>query len=125
MSESDDSVLDSRLRECVSDTVPPAVESRLRARLADFRSGFCVRDSVAETPRRGITLTAWSRLGLVCAATGLIAVVLGLLLRPRTSFAEVATASSTSPGSICEYRGRPGAPRTERAVGLRPSATLW
>ena len=97
MSESDDSVLDSRLRECVSDTVPPAVESRLRARLADFRSGFCVRDSVAETPRRGITLTAWSRLGLVCAATGLIAVVLGLLLRPRASFAEVATALLDQP----------------------------
>ena len=97
MSVPDDSVLDSQIRECVSDAVPPAVEVRLRARLADFRARLGASETTAATPDRRTRLTTWWRLGLTCAAAGLLVAVLGLLLRPRTSFAEVATAVLKQP----------------------------
>jgi len=92
MSMPEDSALESQLRECVSDALPPEVEVRLRARLAEFRSRLNVRETVAATPGRRARLTARWKLGLACAAAGLLVAVLGLLLWPRTSLADVAAA---------------------------------
>jgi len=92
MSAPDDSVLESQLRECVPDALPPDVEVRLRARLAEFRSRLSVQETIVATPARRTRMTAAWRLGLTCTAAGLLVAVLGLLLRPRASFAEVATA---------------------------------
>ena len=52
MSAPDDSVLESQLRECVPDALPPDVEVRLRARLAEFRSRLSVQDNIVATPAR-------------------------------------------------------------------------
>ena len=92
MSMPEDSVLESQLRECVSDTLPPEVEVRLRARLAEFRSRLNAQETVAATPGRRARLTARWKLGLTCAAAGLLVAALGLLLWPRTSLADVAAA---------------------------------
>jgi hypothetical protein len=92
MSMPEDSALESQLRECVCDAVPPDVEARLRARLAEFRSRLNARETVAATPARRARLTARWKLGLACAAAGLFVAALGLLLWPRTSLADVAAA---------------------------------
>jgi len=92
MSMPEDSIIESRLRECVSDALPPEVEVRLRVRLAEFRSRLNGRETVAATPVRRARLTARWKLGLTCAAAGLLVAVLGLSLWPRTSLADVAAA---------------------------------
>jgi hypothetical protein len=92
MSMPEDSVLENQLRECVSDTVPPEVEVRLRARLAEFHSRLNARETVDATPGRRARLTMSWKLGLSCAAAGLLIAALGLLLWPRTSLADVAAA---------------------------------
>jgi hypothetical protein len=92
MSTPEDKVLESRLREFVSNPLPPEVEARLRARLAEFRSRLNGRKTVAATPARRARLTAGWKLGLTCAAAGLLVAVIGLLSWPRTSLADVATA---------------------------------
>jgi hypothetical protein len=92
MSMPEDSALESRLRECVSDALPAQVEVRLRARIAEFRSNLNARRTVPATPGRRVRLTTRWKLGLGCAATVLLAAALGLLLWPRTSLADVADA---------------------------------
>src|SRR4051794_229158 len=92
MSAPDDTILDSQLRECVPDALPPEGEARLRARLAEFRSRLDVRETVAATRARHARAIAGWKLGLTCAAAVLLVAVLGLLLQPRTSLADVATA---------------------------------
>lgn len=85
MSVSDDDVVDNRLRESVVDVTPPAVELRLRARMAEFRARTLPREHRTRW-------TPWLRLGLTCAAALFLVAVLGPWLRPRASFAEVAAA---------------------------------
>jgi hypothetical protein len=103
MSEPDENVVDMQLRECLHDAVPAAVESCLRARLAEFRSGPSVRKPAAPTRVGGLSRNVWSGLGLTCAAAVLCAVVVGLLLRPRASFAEVASAVLKQPWVHVRY----------------------
>jgi hypothetical protein len=97
MSMPEDSIIESQLRECVSDAVPPEVEARLRARLAEFRSRLAGQDTGAAPPARRARLTAWWKLGLTCAAAGLLVAALGLLLWPRASLAELAAAVLQQP----------------------------
>ena len=97
MNEPDPSAFDRQLRDCVCDTVPPMVESRLRARLADFRAQLTGPERVAATRVRRVWLGGSLRLGLICAAAGLVSLVVGIMLRPRTSLAEVATALLQQP----------------------------
>jgi hypothetical protein len=92
MSMPEDKAIESQLRECVSDAVPHEVEVRLRARLAEFRSRLNARETVAATPVRRLRLTTGWKLGLTCAAAGLVVAALGLVLWPRASFADVAAA---------------------------------
>jgi hypothetical protein len=92
MSMPEDSVIESQLRECVSDTLPPEVEVLLRVRLAEFRSRLSAREAAAAIPGRRARLIASWKLGLTCAAAGLLVAALGLLLWPRTSLADVAAA---------------------------------
>ena len=92
MSMPEDKAIESQLRECVSDGVPHEVEVRLRARLDEFRSRLNGRETVAATPARRARLTVRWKLGLTCAAAGLVVAALGLVLWPRASFADVAAA---------------------------------
>ena len=97
MSMHDDSVLDSQLRESVSDELPLEVEVRLRDRLAEFRSRSSVRKTIVAAPARCTRMRAVWKIGLTCTAAGLLVAVVGLSLRPRASFAEVTTAFLRKP----------------------------
>lgn len=97
MSKPDDSLLDEAIRRNVSGTVPPMVEQKLRARLAEFRSRLA-----QEQPAQAIRGPFWLRpplwgLGATCAAVVVLGIAAGLLFRPRTSFAETAAAVLQQP----------------------------
>jgi hypothetical protein len=92
MSLPDDGLLDDQIRAFTCDAVPPLVEARLRAQLADFRSQeSALRSAIAASGRSG-RWNEWWRLALTCAAAILLILAAGVFLRPRTSFADVAKA---------------------------------
>jgi len=98
MDISDDRHADEQIRTSVSASVPPAVEHRLRSQLAGFRTRLSAAEPVAASPpRRWVRPAAWLGLGATCAAVLGLVEVAGLLLRPRTSFAEVTTAVLAQP----------------------------
>ena len=122
MSMPEDKAIESQLRECVSDAVPHEVEVRLRARLAEFRSRLNARETVAATPVRRLRLTTGWKLGLTCAAAGLVVAALGLVLWPRASFADVAAAVFQQSW----IRVHPRATAAMRASsGTRLAGTSW
>jgi hypothetical protein len=82
MNAADDHEFDEQLRSLAADAPPPSVARRLHARLDDFRAR---RDP--ERPR-----ITWRRIGFVCAAAAVLVAAVGLALRPRSSFAQVASA---------------------------------
>jgi hypothetical protein len=77
--------------------VPPEVEARVRARLAEFRAGLSAGKTIAAPPTRRARLTGRWKLGLSCAAAGLLVASVGFLLWPRTSLAELAAAVLQQP----------------------------
>ena len=98
MDMSDDRIVDDQIRMSVSEDVPPPVERRLRARLAGFRSGLSKPGPVVTRHARAWARPgAWWGLGAACAAVVVLAALAGLVLRPQTSFAEVATAVLAQP----------------------------
>jgi hypothetical protein len=98
MNLADDRVVDDLLRKLVSDRAPLSVERRLRSQLADFRSRLSTPEPAVAIHARGRARpAAWWRLGAACAVLVVLAAVAGLVLRPQTSFAEVATAVLEQP----------------------------
>jgi hypothetical protein len=122
MSLPDDSLLDGQIRAFTCDTVPPMVEARLRAQLADFRSRQCAPGSADATRGRGGAWTAWWRLGVACAAAIVLIAVAYPLLRPRTSFAEVAKALIERPWV---HVRETGAGQGEEESWFAPARNVW
>jgi hypothetical protein len=91
MSSSDDRFLDEQIRATAASTVPAVIEQRLRAQLAQFRSRLSASAMTTKTGRRPWAPPFWLGLGATCAAVAIL-VAAGLLIRPQTSFAEVAAA---------------------------------
>jgi hypothetical protein len=92
MSFRDDDLLDDELRTSLADIVPQAVESRLRGRLAAFKARVGSPGSADPMRHPRARLKRWWPVSLSCAAAVLLVAIAGMLLRPRTSFAEVAQA---------------------------------
>ena len=98
MDISDDRSVDDQIRRSVSDDVPPAVERRLRAQLAGFRSRLNMPEPVTARRARGWARpAAWLGLGATCAAVVLLVAVAGIIFRAQTSFAEVKSAVLEQP----------------------------
>jgi hypothetical protein len=92
MSLPDDRLLDNQIRCSVASSVPTPVERRLRAQLADFRTRLAAKTPDATRhPPRWVRSAAWWGLGATCAAAATV-VTVGLLVRPKSSFAEVTNA---------------------------------
>jgi hypothetical protein len=89
MSETDDSAFDDRIRQNVSDAVPPAVERRLRARLASFRSVPAAREAFETSHRRWTRPARWGFGVASAAAAAVLAVGVLLTFGPRAGFAQV------------------------------------
>jgi len=82
----------------VPEGVPLLVERRLRSQLADFRSRLSeARAGVTRPARCWEWPAAWWALGATGAAVAVLVALAGLVLRPRTSFAEVTTAVLAQP----------------------------
>jgi hypothetical protein len=92
MNMTDDNAFDDEIRRSVSDSVPPDVESRLRARLADFRSGRSAPGAAGGHPARRWEWPAWWGIGVACASAVALLAIAPWLLGPRASFAQVTTA---------------------------------
>src|SRR5437016_3483128 len=93
MDLSDDLVVDNQIRKHVSESVPEAVESRLRSQLAEFRTRLNTPEpAVARHARGWARLTTRWRLGATCAAVVALVAVAGLVLRPQAGLAEVKAA---------------------------------
>ncbi|MBC8355221.1 MAG: hypothetical protein H8E66_24870 [Planctomycetes bacterium] len=97
MNSQEDHDVDRLLHVVMDVDVPIDVEQKLRSQLSEFRSQTVLSDK-SPTPRQGIwSHRAWSGL----AATATVAIVLTAIvawsLRPRTSFADVATAALKLP----------------------------
>jgi hypothetical protein len=92
MDTQNDSLLDDQVRLSVSSAVPAQVDRRLRSQLAEFRTRLSAADPqpVAVAGRRRTPLLRWN-LVAGCAAVGVLAVALALLLPGLNgySFAEV------------------------------------
>jgi hypothetical protein len=92
MSQPDDFVLDDAIRRSASGPVPPAVEQKLRTRLAGFRAKLAEeRPSQMVGRVHRLRPPLWG-LGALCAAVVALGIAAGLLFRPRKSFAETAAA---------------------------------
>ena len=91
MSETRDDTFDDRIRRSVPDSVPPEVDRRLRARLADFRS----RPAASRAGR----WTRPARWGFgVATAAAVVALAIGALtFGPRAGFAQVRDAVRQRP----------------------------
>ena len=93
MDLSDDRVVDNQIRKLVSDSVPVAVERRLRSQLADFRSRLNTPEPARARHARGWTLlTARWRLGATCAVAVVLVALASLVFRAQTGLAEVKAA---------------------------------
>lgn len=98
MDQSNDRVINNQIRQQVSDSVPPEVESRLRSQLAVFRSQLSSPKLAGTRPVRNWTRpAAWWRLGVTSAAVVVLVAVAGLIFRPQTGFAEVTQAVLKQP----------------------------
>jgi hypothetical protein len=98
MNLSDDRAVDDQIRMLVSDSPPLAVERRLRAQLADFRSRRSAPEPVVARYARGWSRpAAWWRLGATCAAAVVLVTAVALLFRPQASFAQVQAAVLRQP----------------------------
>src|SRR4051794_3002097 len=97
MSELDETAFDDLIRKGVGDAVPPDVEDRLRARLADLRSRLSAAEAAEMADPRPWARRAWWGLGVACVAALVLLVVGSLALGPRTTFAQVASATLEQP----------------------------
>ncbi len=91
--------LDDEIRQHVAGavSVPPEVEHRLRSQLSEFQARLN-----AEETRHTLAIFRWPRpswhqLGVVGAAAVLLLAAMATLLRPRTSFADVASSVLKQP----------------------------
>ncbi len=94
-----DQGFDDHLRNAVSGAPPSSVEERLQNQLAGFQSRLSATlPGTAPAPVRHSRRRVWRVFGVTCtAAAALAAVVVGLSLRPQTSFAQVAAAVLEQP----------------------------
>jgi hypothetical protein len=97
MRDSGDSFLDDHVRKVVSSPPPPHAEKLLRLRLEEFRSRVKALESGLVFRSRGRDKSKLWGLIATCAAAAILLAVIGVILRPHTSFAEVAAAALEQP----------------------------
>ena len=68
MLDVDESSIDEQVRSCVSDAVPPEAESRLQARLGDFRARLRAGEPGIALNAGALTHPAWRWLGAAVLA---------------------------------------------------------
>src|ERR1039458_5836320 len=97
MNIADETVFDDQVRTAVPDALPPEVERRLQTQLAVFRARVEATEPAIGLHDGGLTRPMWRWIGVVSTAAAVLAAVVGLALRPKSSFAQVAAAVLKQP----------------------------